>query len=72
MEFCISGGGLKMDIIKDQVTGIVTSVKTTADECVRIAVDIDSSRVPSDVNLLGWKNNMVTVLRFPDYVKGES
>ena len=45
----------------EQVKGQVVKVQTTADECVRVTVDIDTSLIPEDVNVLKWKNNMVTI-----------
>jgi len=45
----------------EQVKGQVVKVQTTADECVRVTVDIDNSLIPEDVNVLKWKNNMVLI-----------
>jgi hypothetical protein len=45
----------------DQVRGQVVKVQTTADECVRVTVDIDTSLIPEEVNVLRWKNNMVLI-----------
>lgn len=45
----------------EQVQGQVVKVQTTADECVRITVDIDTSLIPEGVNVLKFKNNMVFV-----------
>lgn len=45
----------------EQVRGQCVKVQTTADECVRITVDIDTSLIPEDVNVLKWKNNMVLI-----------
>jgi len=42
-----------------KVMGQVVKVQTTADECVRITIDIDVSLIPEDINVLKWKNNMV-------------
>lgn len=50
--------GCKME----QITGQVVKVQTTADECVRVTVDIDTSLIPENVNVLKWKNNMVFIL----------
>jgi hypothetical protein len=46
----------------EQITGQVVKVQTTADECIRLTVDIDTSLIPDDVNILKWKNNMVFIL----------
>lgn len=46
-----------MEIVKGQVV----KVQTTADECVRITIDIDTSLIPEDVNVLKFKNNMVFI-----------
>ena len=46
----------------EQVRGQVVKVQTTADECVRITVDVDVSLIPFDVNVLTWKNNMVFIM----------
>lgn len=46
----------------EQITGQVVKVQTTADECVRVTVDIDTSLIPENVNVLKWKNNMVFIL----------
>lgn len=50
-----------------KVTGQVVKVQTTADECIRLTIDIDSSYA-SDINILQWKNEMVTmqILTLPD------
>lgn len=45
----------------EQVRGQAVKVQTTADECVRLTIDIDTSLIPEDVNVLKWKNNMVFV-----------
>jgi hypothetical protein len=45
----------------EQVKGQVVKVQTTADECIRVTVDIDTSLIPEDVNVLKWKNNMVFI-----------
>jgi hypothetical protein len=45
----------------DKVTGQVVKVQTTADECVRITIDIDTSLIPDGVNVVKWKNNMVLI-----------
>ena len=45
----------------EQVTGQCVKVQTTADECVRVTVDIDTSLIPEDINVLKWKNNMVII-----------
>lgn len=45
----------------EQVKGQVVKVQTTADECVRVTIDIDTSLIPEDVNVLKWKNNMVFI-----------
>jgi len=45
----------------EQVKGQVVKVATTADECVRITIDIDTSLIPKNVNVLKWKNNMVLI-----------
>jgi hypothetical protein len=45
----------------EQVKGQVVKVQTTADECVRIVIDIDTSLIPEDVNVLKWKNSMVFI-----------
>lgn len=50
--------GCKME----QITGQVVKVQTTVDECVRVTVDIDTSLIPENVNVLKWKNNMVLIL----------
>jgi len=42
-------------------SGQVVKVQTTADECVRITIDIDSLLIPEGVNVLKWKNNMVFI-----------
>lgn len=42
----------------NSIQGIVTKVQTTADECVRITIDIDSHFV-QDINIIKWKNSMV-------------
>jgi len=41
--------------------GQCVKVQTTADECVRVTIDIDTSLIPDDVNVLKWKNNMVLI-----------
>ena len=43
------------------VTGQVVKVQTTADECIRITVDVDLALVPEGVNMLKWKNNMISM-----------
>lgn len=45
----------------EKVQGQVVKVQTTADECVRLTVDIDTSLIPDNVNVLKWKNNMVFI-----------
>jgi hypothetical protein len=45
----------------EQVKGQVVKVQTTADECVRIVIDIDASLIPESVNVLKWKNSMVFI-----------
>jgi len=45
----------------EQVKGQVVRVQTTADECIRVMIDIDTSLIPEDVNILKWKNNMVLI-----------
>ena len=45
----------------EQVTGQVVKVQTTADECIRVTVDIDIALIPEDVNVLKWKNNMIVM-----------
>jgi len=45
----------------EQVRGQVVKIQTTADECVRVTVDIDTSLIPEDINVLKWKNNMVFI-----------
>jgi hypothetical protein len=45
----------------ENVKGQVVKVQTTADECIRITIDIDTAFIPEDVNVLKWKNNMVYV-----------
>lgn len=44
----------------EQVKGQITKVQTTADECVRLTIDCDVALV-GEVNILKWKNNMVTI-----------
>jgi hypothetical protein len=44
-----------------KIKGQVVKVQTTADECVRLTVDIDVSLIPEDVNVLKLKNNMVVI-----------
>jgi len=45
----------------EQIKGQVVKVQTTADECVRVTVDVDISLIPADVNVLKWKNSMVFI-----------
>jgi hypothetical protein len=45
----------------EQVKGQVVKIQTTADECIRVTVDIDTSLIPEAVNVLKWKNNMVLI-----------
>jgi hypothetical protein len=45
----------------EQVQGQVVKVQTTADECVRVTIDVDISLIPEDVNVLKWKNTMVFI-----------
>jgi hypothetical protein len=45
----------------EQVKGQCVKVQTTADECVRVTIDIDTSLIPEAVNVLKWKNNMVLI-----------
>lgn len=45
----------------EQVKGQVVKVQTTADECIRVTVDIDAAFIPEGVNVLKWKNNMVFI-----------
>ncbi len=49
-----------------RATGQVVKVQTTADECIRVTVDIDSEAIPESVNVLSWKNRMVVVAVVPD------
>lgn len=51
----------KGELEMEQVRGQAVKVQTTADECVRLTIDIDTSLIPEDVNVLKWKNNMVFV-----------
>jgi urease accessory protein UreE len=44
------------------VKGQVVKVATTADECVRVTVDLETSSIPEGVNVLKWKNNMVFIV----------
>jgi hypothetical protein len=44
----------------EQVKGQVVKVQTTADECIRVTVDIDTAYA-GEVNILKWKNNMVNI-----------
>ena len=48
-----------MENLEQKVRGQVVKVQTTADECVRVTVDVDISLIPEDINVLKWKNNMV-------------
>lgn len=45
----------------EEVKGQVVKVTTTADECVRITIDIENQFIPEGVNILKWKNNMVNI-----------
>lgn len=45
----------------EKVSGQVVKVQTTADECVRLTIDIDMLLIPEGVNILKWKNNMVFI-----------
>lgn len=46
----------------EQARGQVVKVQTTADECIRVTIDIDSALIPSNVNVLKWKNNMALIM----------
>ena len=48
-----------MENLEQKVRGQVVKVQTTADECVRVTVDVDISLITEDINVLKWKNNMV-------------
>lgn len=50
-----------------KITGQCVKVQTTADECVRITVDIDT-RWLKDVNIIAWKNNMIEMELVEDSV----
>lgn len=45
----------------EKVKGQVVKVQTTADECVRLTIDIDTSLIPDEINILKWKNSMVFI-----------
>jgi hypothetical protein len=45
----------------EKVSGQVVKVQTTADECVRLTIDIDTLLIPEGVNILKWKNRMVFI-----------
>jgi len=47
-------------INSETLTGQVVKVQTTADECIRLTIDIDSQFV-GEVNVLKWKNEMVHI-----------
>jgi hypothetical protein len=47
--------------MENTITGQVVKVQTTADECIRLTIDIDAQMIPKDVNVLNWKNEMVIV-----------
>ena len=46
------------------INGQVTKISTTADQCVRITVDIDEAAIPENINLIRWKNETV-ILSLP-------
>ena len=46
------------------INGQVTKIATTADQCVRITVDIDEAAIPENINLIRWKNEVV-ILSLP-------
>ena len=46
------------------INGQVTKIATTADQCVRITVDIDAAVIPENINLIRWKN-MTVILSLP-------
>lgn len=41
-----------------KIIGQVVKVQTTADECIRLTIDIDS-HYASDINFIKWKNEML-------------
>jgi len=45
----------------ETLSGQVVKVQTTADECVRITIDVDTALIPENINVLKWKNNMVFI-----------
>lgn len=45
----------------EKIKGQVVKVQTTADECIRLTIDVDTSLIPEDVNVLKLKNNMVII-----------
>ena len=47
------------------INGQVTKISTTADQCVRITVDIDEAAIPESINLIRWKNEVV-ILSLPN------
>ena len=49
-------------INSETLTGQVVKVQTTADECIRLTIDIDSQFV-GEVNVLKWKNEMVEITK---------
>ena len=52
-------------INSETLTGQVVKVQTTADECIRLTIDIDSQFV-GEVNVLKWKNEMVQIEKVPN------
>jgi len=47
------------------VKGQVVKVATTADECIRVTIDVETGSIPEDLNILTWKNGMVFILAGP-------
>jgi hypothetical protein len=46
--------------MQNKIIGQLVRVQTTADECVRITIDIDSNFL-KDINIIAWKNEMVSI-----------
>jgi hypothetical protein len=45
----------------ESVKGQVVKVQTTADQCVRITIDVENHFIPEGLNILKWKNEMVKI-----------
>lgn len=53
----------------EKIKGQVVKVQTTADECVRLTIDVETSFIPENVNVLKLKNKMVFIQ--PEENQGE-